>query len=62
MIQLYREHNGVIALHYTTLTLIWLGVIISENFMEDKLTMLHPLTGKLCLFRLFSVKINFNLN
>jgi len=39
--QLYREHNGVLALRYVTMMLIRLGVIFPENFMEDKLTMLR---------------------
>jgi len=38
--QLFRKHNGVLALLYVTMMLIWLGVIFRENFMEDKLTVL----------------------
>jgi len=37
--QFYRKHNGVLALSYVTVMLIWLGVIIGEKFMEVKLTM-----------------------
>jgi len=36
--QVYRKHNGVLALRYVTIMLIWLGVIFRENFMEGKLT------------------------
>jgi len=38
--QLYRELNGVLALHYVSLMLIWLSVIFREHFMEDRLTVL----------------------
>jgi len=38
--QLYRKHNGVLALPYVTLMLIWLDVILRENFTEDKLIVL----------------------
>jgi len=38
--QLYRKYNGVLALRYVTVMLIWLGVIVRENFMEDKLMVL----------------------
>jgi len=30
--QLYRKHNGVLALLYVTLMLIWLHVVLRENF------------------------------
>jgi len=38
--QLYKKHNGVLALRYVTMMLIRLAVIFRENFMEDKLTVL----------------------
>jgi len=38
--QLYRKHNGLLALRYVTMMLIWLGVIFRENFTKDKLTIL----------------------
>jgi len=40
MTQLFRKHNGVLALLCVTTMLIWLGVIFHENFMETKLTVL----------------------
>jgi len=36
MTQLFRKLNGVLALLYITMMLIWLDVIFCENFMEDK--------------------------
>jgi len=35
--QLFRKHSGVLALLHVTIMLIWLGVIVPENFMEGKL-------------------------
>jgi len=32
--QLFKKHNGVLALLYVTMMLIWLGVIFRENFMK----------------------------
>jgi len=40
MTQLFRKHNRVLALLYFIMMLIWLGVIVRENFMEGKLTVL----------------------
>jgi len=35
--QLYRKHNGVLALHYITMTLVWLSVISSLHYVTLKL-------------------------
>jgi len=48
------------------MVLIWLGVIISKNFTEESwrccvVIFREPFTGKLCLFALFSVKIDLEL-
>jgi len=36
--QLYRKHNGVLALRYVTMMLIRLGVILRETFMVPALS------------------------
>jgi len=48
--QLFRKHIEVLALIYTTMMLIGLGVIFRENFMEDKLT-------RLCCFTVISLSV-----
>jgi len=36
VVVVYRKHNGVLALRYITMMLVWLGVIFHEN-LTDKL-------------------------